>query len=188
MASNIRQYSSSHFRHSCSYFEYLRPHFEHNTYFSIQGRILNIYVRIFNIKNCIFDTSTYAISLPPMLIKVRSRTRTSASGLLFSHDGECGVGIIGREGLGEVLYVVEDLIARLDGLSINHGDAVGLILRIDILKRMLVGLNVDDSVMETVDRAYNSLTNICNGRANGGEVHAVRQFTGRRGRPSFDIN
>ena len=96
--------------------------------------------------------------------------------------------IIGREGLGEVLYVVEDLIARLDGLSINHGDAVGLILRVDILKRMHVGLNVDDSVMETVDRTYNSLTNICNGRANGGEVHAVRQFNGRRGRPSFDIN
>ena len=92
-----------------------------------------------------------------------------------------------NEGLGEALRVVENLISRLDSLS-AQGDVGGLIFRTDILKRMLVGLNVDDLLLEMVSRAYHCLTN-ANRRGNSERLNAtLRFYSGRRGRPSFDIN
>ena len=92
-----------------------------------------------------------------------------------------------NEGLGEALCVVENLISRLDSLS-AQGDVGGLIFRTDILKRMLVGLNVDDLLLEMVSRAYHCLTN-ANRRGNSERLNAtLRFYSGRRGRPSFDIN
>ena len=66
-----------------------------------------------------------------------------------------------------------------------------LLLRLDYLQRLLVNLNIDDSITENVGRAYNILFNlnqIRQGHAiEGGRNTAPIVNSGRRGRPTYDI-
>ena len=89
------------------------------------------------------------------------------------------------ECLGEAVCVIEDLISRLDILP-NENDVGGLILRIDIIKTMLVSLNVDDVILGLLDRAYNLLTS-ANRQLCGEGGNSSRPTNIKRGRPTLDI-
>jgi DNA-binding NtrC family response regulator len=83
--------------------------------------------------------------------------------------------------LQEALRLIEDLINRLDVLS-NEDDVGALLLRLDVLKRMFVVLNVDDLLSDDVNCAYTALTSIQN------NVERRGQRPTQCGRPLIDIN
>ena len=64
-----------------------------------------------------------------------------------------------------------------------------LLLKLDYLQRLLINLDVDDSVVERVQQASNILFNL--DQANNGNPECSETVPvvncGRRGRPSFDI-
>lgn len=85
------------------------------------------------------------------------------------------------------LNIVEDLIHRLD--SLNDPDCVeGIALRLDVLKRYFVNVGIDDRTLDLVDSAYR-LLHQCEQRfkASRDSTDPTKIYTGRRGKPAFDI-
>jgi hypothetical protein len=82
---------------------------------------------------------------------------------------------VSREDLAEILNVVQDIISRLDRIS-NADEIDGLLLRIDMVKTRVVNLDLDDLLMETLNRVYNVLA----------EINA--NPPSRAGRPFIDVN
>ncbi len=98
------------------------------------------------------------------------------------------VGPIETADLVTALNTVEDLIYRLD--SLNDPDCFeGITLRLDVLKRYFVNVGIDDRTFELVDTAYRVLHQ-CEQRFNASRdsTGPRKIYTGRRGKPSFDIN
>jgi DNA-binding NarL/FixJ family response regulator len=83
--------------------------------------------------------------------------------------------------LSSSLEVVRDLISKLDGISSSE-DASHIVVRLDILNRMLVNLEVDDSILEISTFAFDKITKLEMARSSSTEV-PLRS----RGRPSFEI-
>ena len=53
-----------------------------------------------------------------------------------------------------------DVLNRVDGVHNGHGDFQLLICKVDFLQRMLVNLDIDDFVTETMGRAHSLLVEI----------------------------
>ena len=97
-----------------------------------------------------------------------------------------------NEGIANALSIIEDIIARLD--SLNDPDCVeSFPIRLEVLKRHLINIDVDVVTLELVDRVVRSLKQseqmysasntrpfIC---SEAGKIH-----TGRRGKPSYDVH
>ena len=68
-------------------------------------------------------------------------------------------------------------------------DFQALVFKLDYLRRLLVALNIDDSIVELVGQAYTMLLDL--DRLNQEDVGAAPRASivknGRRGRPSFDV-
>ena len=90
--------------------------------------------------------------------------------------------------LVNALNIVEDLIHRID--SLNDPDCVeGISLRLDVLKRYFVNIGIDDITLQLVDRAY-QVIHQCEQRfkASIRSTGPAKVYTGKRGKPAFDIN
>lgn len=87
------------------------------------------------------------------------------------------------------LNSVEDLIYRLD--SLNDPDCVeGISLRLDVLKRYLVNIRINDSILQLVDSAYrrvNQFEERYSALSDNTASCPSKIYTGKRGKPSFDI-
>ncbi len=86
---------------------------------------------------------------------------------------------VSEEDLAETLNVVQDIIFRLGRIS-NSGEIDGLLIRIDMVKTRVVNLDLDDSLIEGLNRAHNLLTE--------SEIDANLPRHSRAGRLSFDVN
>ena len=81
-----------------------------------------------------------------------------------------------------------NLIHRID--SLNDPDCVeGISLRLDVLKRYFVNIGIDDITLQLVDRAY-QVIHQCEQRfkASIRSTGPAKVYTGKRGKPAFDIN
>jgi hypothetical protein len=87
----------------------------------------------------------------------------------------------GLDFIEESLNLIKDLVNRLDALS-NEDDVGALLLRLDVLKRMFVALNVENLLVDDANRAYNALTVIQD------SIERRGQHQTPRGRPMIDID
>ena len=95
--------------------------------------------------------------------------------------------VVPNADLVNALNAIEDLIHRID--SLNDPDCVeGMSLRLDMLKRYFVNIGIDDSTIQLVDRAY-QVIRLCEQRckASTQRTGPEKVYTGRRGKPAFDI-
>ena len=86
------------------------------------------------------------------------------------------------------LAVIEDLIGRLDAR--NDPDCCEAIaFRLEVLKRFLVNVGIDDVTLQLVDEAYRKFRH-CEQRFSALENSAFtpKVYSGRRGKPSYDIH
>ena len=95
--------------------------------------------------------------------------------------------------LVNALNIVEGLIHRID--SLNDPECVeGISLRLDVLKRYFANIGIDDNTLQLVDRAYQVMHQCeqhqCEQRFKAPIRSAgpVKLYTGKRGKPAFDIN
>ena len=82
----------------------------------------------------------------------------------------------------EIVNTLNRLIESGDGSS----DFQVLLLKLDYLQRLLVGLNVDDSIVAMVGHAYNIIDEMDKSDVEP-VVEALKIRTGHHGRPTFDV-
>jgi hypothetical protein len=64
-----------------------------------------------------------------------------------------------NEGIVAALNIIEDIIPRLGSLTVTDPECVeGLGIRIEVLKRYLINIEIDDITLGLVDRVCRSLT------------------------------
>ena len=89
-----------------------------------------------------------------------------------------------------LLQAVFDVISSLDHFSQSRDSSVDyqeVMLKLDFLQRLLVNMNVDDSICANVGEACNILFDMEH-QSQRNESNAARQVPqGNRGRPSYDI-
>ena len=86
------------------------------------------------------------------------------------------------------LNIIEDIIPRLNSLS--DPDCVeGMALRCDAVKRYLVNIGIDDTILELIDRVCRRL-NQCSQRstASNNLASPTLVYTGCRGKPSYNVD
>ena len=91
-----------------------------------------------------------------------------------------------------LLQAVFDVISSLDHFSQSRDSSVDhqeLMLKLDFLQRLLVNMNLDDSICANVGEACNILFDIKHQsqRENNESNPAQQVSQGNRGRPSYDI-
>ena len=94
-----------------------------------------------------------------------------------------------KQYLLDAVHSVINILDRFMQSGDTSIDFQRLLLKLDYLQRLLVNLDVDDSVVERVQQASNILFNL--DQANNGNPECSETVPvvncGRRGRPSFDI-
>ena len=89
-----------------------------------------------------------------------------------------------------LLQAVFDVISSLDHFSQSRDSSVDyqeVMLKLDFLQRLLVNMNVDDSICANVGEACNILFDMEH-QSQRNESNAARKVSqGNRGRPSYDI-
>ena len=104
-----------------------------------------------------------------------------------SFEGIMAEEAVANADLVNALNAIDDIMHRID--SLNDPDCVeGISLRLDMLKRYFVNIGIDDITIQLVDRAYQAIRQ-CEQRckASTQRTGPAKVYTGRRGKPAFDI-
>ena len=88
----------------------------------------------------------------------------------------------------DCVHNILDVLNRVEGVHNGHGDVQLLVCKVDFLQRMLVNLDIDDVITETVGRARSLLVEIERTENSYGGYSASVQHDGGRGRPSYLIS
>ncbi len=96
------------------------------------------------------------------------------------------------EGNVDALNIIEDIIPRLDSLT-DPECVEGLAIRLEVLKRYLINIEIDDITLELVDRVCRSLMQHeqCYSASTTRPFTcavATRGYIGSRGKPAYDIH
>jgi len=82
------------------------------------------------------------------------------------------------------LTIVQECLNNID--RCHDGDYSGIYLRLEYLNRIIINTNtLPDSIAAGIGSALSSLSNVC--QTNAG-YRTERLYTGRRGRPSFQVS
>ena len=88
--------------------------------------------------------------------------------------------------LVDCVHNILDVLNRVQGG--HDGDFQLLVCKVDFLQRMLVNLDIDDVIIETIGRAHSLLVEIERNENSSGGYSASVQHDSRRGRPSYLIS
>ena len=88
----------------------------------------------------------------------------------------------------DCVHNILDVLNRVEGVHNCHGDFQLLIFKVDFLQRMLVNLDIDDFITETIGRAHSLLVEIERTENSYGGYSASMQQDGRCGRLSYLIS
>lgn len=88
----------------------------------------------------------------------------------------------------DCVHNILDILNRVQGVQNGHGDFQLLVCKVDFLQRMLVNLDIDDFITETIGRAHSLLVEIERTENSYGGYSASVQQDGRCGRPSYVIS
>ena len=92
--------------------------------------------------------------------------------------------------MDDISYLVDCVHNILDVLTRVQGGHDGdfQLCKVDFLQRMLVNLDIDDVIIETIGRAHSLLVEIERNENSSGGYSASVQHESRRGRPSYLIS
>ena len=95
--------------------------------------------------------------------------------------------------LSSAIQMVNDLVTRLDRLNeeADRFDVGTVVIRLDVLHRMLVNLDIDQELVDTVGILHESANIIERSQSinlSRSEYHPTSTPNGRRGRPAFEIS